>query len=91
MTTEIGRQPWIVQGQLLTVDGVSPSVTTGEVATTLAILLVIYTGVFVAWFLVVRGIVRRGPAPVAAGVETGQESAVQPLEGGAAGMEEGTS
>jgi cytochrome bd ubiquinol oxidase subunit I len=88
MTTEIGRQPWIVQGQLLTVDGVSPSVTTGEVATTLAILLVIYTGVFVAWFHVMRGIVRKGPAPAAAGVEAGQESAVQLLEGGPPRMEE---
>jgi cytochrome d ubiquinol oxidase subunit I len=62
MTTEIGRQPWIVQGQLRTVDAVSPTVSTSEVATTLAILVVIYTGVFIAWLHVVRGIVRKGPA-----------------------------
>ena len=65
MTTEIGRQPWIVQGQLRTVDAVSSTVSTGEVATTLAILVVIYTGVFVAWLHVVRGIVRKGPVPAA--------------------------
>jgi cytochrome bd ubiquinol oxidase subunit I len=64
MTTEVGRQPWIVQGQLRTVDAVSSTVSTGQVATTLAILAVIYTGVAVAWFRVVRGIVRKGPAPL---------------------------
>ena len=62
MTTEVGRQPWIVQGQLRTADAVSSTVSTGQVATTLAILAVIYTGVFVAWLHVVRGIVRKGPA-----------------------------
>jgi cytochrome d ubiquinol oxidase subunit I len=65
MTTEIGRQPWIVQGQLRTVDAVSATVSTGEVATTLAILVVIYTGVFVVWLHVMRGIVRKGPLPAA--------------------------
>jgi cytochrome bd ubiquinol oxidase subunit I len=62
MTTEVGRQPWIVQGLLRTSDGVSSTVSTGEVATTLAILAVIYSGVFIAWLHVVRGIVRNGPA-----------------------------
>ncbi len=33
--TEMGRQPWIVQGLLQTKDGVSPSVGTGEVLVTL--------------------------------------------------------
>jgi len=61
MTTEVGRQPWIVQGQLRTADAVSATVSTGEVATTLAILVVIYTGVFIVWLHVVRGIVRAGP------------------------------
>ena len=79
MTTEMGRQPWIVQGQLRTVDAVSSTVTTGQVAATLAILAVIYTGVFVVWLRVVRGIVRRGPAPeseaaVAGAVEYGAAS-----------------
>lgn len=69
MTTEMGRQPWIVQGQLRTVDAVSSTVSTGEVATTLAILAVIYTGVFIAWLHVVRGIVRKGPEAA-----TGDES-----------------
>jgi cytochrome d ubiquinol oxidase subunit I len=61
MTTEIGRQPWIVQGQLRTADAVSTTVSTGEVATTLAIFTVIYAVLFVVWLHVVRGIVRKGP------------------------------
>jgi cytochrome d ubiquinol oxidase subunit I len=62
MTTEIGRQPWIVQGQLRTSDAVSATVGAGTVATTLAIFAVIYAVLFVAWLRVVRGIVRKGPA-----------------------------
>jgi cytochrome d ubiquinol oxidase subunit I len=65
MSTEIGRQPWIVQGQLRTADAVSPTVSTGEVATTLAILVFIYTAVFIVWLHLVRGMVRRGPSSVA--------------------------
>ena len=33
--TEIGRQPWVVYGELLVRDGVSPGVSAGEVLTTL--------------------------------------------------------
>jgi cytochrome d ubiquinol oxidase subunit I len=74
-TTEMGRQPWIVQGQLRTVDAVSPTVSTGEIATTLAILVAIYTGVLIAWFVVFRGIIRKGPAPVAVGGEEAASTA----------------
>jgi cytochrome d ubiquinol oxidase subunit I len=82
MTTEMGRQPWIVQGQLRTADAVSSTVSTGEVATTLAILVVIYTGVLVAWLHVVRGIVRKGPAPAAAaGDATGSSAPLTELSG----------
>jgi cytochrome d ubiquinol oxidase subunit I len=61
MTTEVGRQPWIVQGQLRTADAVSATVSTGEVATTLAIFAAVYAALFVVWLQVVRRIVRRGP------------------------------
>jgi cytochrome d ubiquinol oxidase subunit I len=74
ITTEAGRQPWIVQGQLRTADAVSPTVSTGEVATTLAILMVIYTGILIAWLYVMRGIVRKGPSPIAVGREEAESS-----------------
>ncbi len=42
MLTENGRQPWIVQGLMKTADGVSPSVSTAELVTSLAV----FYGVF---------------------------------------------
>jgi len=44
IVTEIGRQPWAVYGELLVEDGVSPSVSTGEVLTTLIGFTVLYGG-----------------------------------------------
>jgi cytochrome d ubiquinol oxidase subunit I len=40
--TEMGRQPWIVYGQQLTSAGVSPNVSTFEVATTLTVFTLLY-------------------------------------------------
>jgi cytochrome d ubiquinol oxidase subunit I len=42
MLTENGRQPWLVQGLMLTSDGVSPSVSTGEVVTSLLVFVVVF-------------------------------------------------
>jgi cytochrome d ubiquinol oxidase subunit I len=40
--TEMGRQPWIVFGQLRTAAGVSPSVSAGEALTSLTVLTLLY-------------------------------------------------
>jgi cytochrome bd ubiquinol oxidase subunit I len=40
--TEMGRQPWLVFGQLRTAAGVSPSVSAGEVLTSLIVFTVLY-------------------------------------------------
>jgi len=40
--TEIGRQPWIVQGLMLTKNGVSPSVSTTNVVISLVIFVLVY-------------------------------------------------
>ncbi|HEY3009080.1 MAG TPA: cytochrome ubiquinol oxidase subunit I [Micromonosporaceae bacterium] len=40
--TEMGRQPWVVFGQMRTANGVSPSVSTGEVVTSLAGFTLLY-------------------------------------------------
>jgi len=60
MTTEIGRQPWIVQGELRTADAISTNVAAGQVATTLSIFVVIYALLFATWLQVVRRTVRKG-------------------------------
>ena len=60
-TAEIGRQPWVVYGLLRTKDAVTPSLTTGDVLTSLIIYVVVY------WLFVSFGIyyiyklLREGP------------------------------
>jgi len=86
MTAEIGRQPWVVQGQLRTTDAVSPTVSTSQVATTLAVFIVLYAVLFYFWLVVVRRIVRRGPDEVhieSAVSPTAAESLVTPVVGSA--------
>ncbi len=62
--TEVGRQPWIVQGLLRTSDGVSPVVSAGEVWTTLGLFGLIYLILFIAWLRIFLGIIREGPDDV---------------------------
>jgi len=62
--TEVGRQPWIVQGLLRTTDGVSPVVSAGEVWTTLVLFGLIYLTLFIAWLRIFLGIIRKGPEDV---------------------------
>ena len=60
MTTEIGRQPWIVYGVMRTVDGVSPhSVST--LAISLALFIVVYLFVFGLGVAYVLRLIRKGP------------------------------
>ncbi|MDD7938026.1 cytochrome ubiquinol oxidase subunit I [Actinomycetospora lutea] len=61
--TEMGRQPWVVYGQLRTADGVSPTVGLGSVLTSVIVFTLLY-GVLavVEGWLVVRT-VKAGPAP----------------------------
>ena len=42
LLTESGRQPWIVQGLMLTEKGVSPSVSSWQIATSLLVFLLLY-------------------------------------------------
>jgi cytochrome bd ubiquinol oxidase subunit I len=59
--TEMGRQPWVVQGLMLTEQGVSPTTSTGEVVISLTVYTLLY-GVLagVAGWLFVRT-AREGP------------------------------
>ena len=51
LLTENGRQPWVVQGLLLTEDGNSPSVSLTEVAVSLGIFVVLYLVLGIVWAL----------------------------------------
>ncbi len=55
LLTENGRQPWVVQGLLLTKDGNSPSVSLTEVALSLGTFWVLYVVLGIVWgFLMLR-------------------------------------
>jgi cytochrome d ubiquinol oxidase subunit I len=64
--TEVGRQPWVVYGHLLTADAVSPSLHTAHVATSLAVYIVAYIVIFGGGLLLLRRLVQRGPDPATA-------------------------
>ncbi|MES2711588.1 MAG: cytochrome ubiquinol oxidase subunit I [Pseudomonadota bacterium] len=57
--TEIGRQPWLVTGVLTTAQAVGP-VPAGSVATTLAMYLVLYAGLLVAFIMAIFRLAKKG-------------------------------
>jgi cytochrome bd-type quinol oxidase subunit 1 len=66
LLTENGRQPWIVQGIMLTKNGVSPSIDTTTVAISLILFLVLYGTLAVVDFVLMRRYARKEisePAP----------------------------
>lgn len=77
MLTENGRQPWIVQGLMKTVNGVSPSVTSADIWISLVVFVVIYLllGAADAFLMIHYGRRQLGESPDedggGAGVATG--------------------
>jgi cytochrome d ubiquinol oxidase subunit I len=67
--TEMGRQPWIVFGQQLTSNGVSPGVSSWEVAITLVGFTLLYGGLAVVEMGLLRKQIRAGLPAVAASYE----------------------
>ncbi len=59
--TEMGRQPWVVYGELRTADGVSPSVSTWEVVLSLGGFTLVYLVLLVVTIGLIHRQVRTGP------------------------------
>jgi cytochrome d ubiquinol oxidase subunit I len=59
MLTENGRQPWLVQGLMLTEDGVSSSVSTAEVAISIAVFVAIFIVVGWVWVMLMSRYARK--------------------------------
>jgi cytochrome d ubiquinol oxidase subunit I len=59
-TTETGRQPWTVYGLMRTADSVSPSLTTADVALSLAGYMVVYLIMFPAGVMLMARVVNKG-------------------------------
>ncbi|HEY0000668.1 MAG TPA: cytochrome ubiquinol oxidase subunit I, partial [Actinoplanes sp.] len=57
--TETARQPWIAFGISTVADGISPGLTTAEVATSLAGFTVIYGALAIVWFRLIRHLARQ--------------------------------
>lgn len=66
MTAEVGRQPWIVYGLMMTSKGVSLGVSSTDVILSLGAILVVYTLLFFLWIYSLRKEIIRGPAPAPA-------------------------
>ncbi|WP_246985497.1 cytochrome ubiquinol oxidase subunit I [Halorientalis marina] len=61
IVTEVGRQPWVIQGVMRTTDGVSPGLTGAEATLTLAGFALGYLALLGLYTYVVVRIVRAGP------------------------------
>jgi cytochrome d ubiquinol oxidase subunit I len=62
MTTELGRQPWLIYGLLRIEDGVSPLLSTGNVLFTLLGFAGMYAIASLLYVLVMARLIARGPA-----------------------------
>ncbi len=61
--TEVGRQPWTVYGLFRTAQSVSPSLTSRDVAISLAGYMLVYLLVYPSGLLLMLRVVRKGPGP----------------------------
>ena len=83
ITAEVGRQPWVVYPStsgpdgvsLLTNDAISQSVSAPELLVTLALFLVVYVFLMVAWARVMGRFIKEGPVAKAAVAKAGAEGA----------------
>jgi cytochrome d ubiquinol oxidase subunit I len=68
MTAEVGRQPWIVQGLMMTSQGVSPGVSAADVWVSLIGILLVYALLFFLWIYALTKEIGRGPEAAVAEV-----------------------
>jgi cytochrome bd ubiquinol oxidase subunit I len=83
ITTEVGRQPWVVYGYLRTADAVSPVLTAGHVLLSFAAYAAVYAIIFGSGVYYLVRIVQRGilELPHAAAQPMRTERPARPLSG----------
>jgi cytochrome d ubiquinol oxidase subunit I len=79
VTAEVGRQPYVIYGQLRTADAVTPALTAGSVATTLLLFMVTYAIVFTGGVYYMVRLVQRGPEAPPADHDSPHKTARRPL------------
>ena len=62
VSTEIGRQPWMVYKIIKTIDSTSLTVNSFKLITTLSILSLIYIVISIVFFAIIKRIIDIGPA-----------------------------
>jgi cytochrome d ubiquinol oxidase subunit I len=75
VTTEVGRQPWVVYGHLRTADAVTPSLTGPDIIVSLAAYVVVYAVIFGAGLYYLIRLVQRGVPDALAETSADQRSA----------------
>ena len=61
IVTEVGRQPWIVWGELLTEDGISLAVSSTDLLLTIAVFILFYLFILIAYLRITLRFVKAGP------------------------------
>ncbi len=61
IAAEVGRQPWVVYGELRTADAVSGSVVGGQVLASIIMFSLIYSLLFGLWIYLLRKQFEKGP------------------------------
>jgi len=61
VATEVGRQPWVVYGELRTADAVSAAVGTDQVSGSIVLFGLIYIALVVLWLVVMNEKIQHGP------------------------------
>ena len=79
VTTEVGRQPYVVYGLMRTAEAASPTVTGGGVATSLSLFALAYLVVFGAGTYYILRLLRHGPGRVAVPSEGAARQPMRPL------------
>jgi cytochrome d ubiquinol oxidase subunit I len=77
--TEAGRQPWAVFGLLTTANSVSPTVSRGEVLTSLIALTLLYGGLAVIEIRLMLTYIRKGAEPLPTSTDDDQSDPDRPL------------
>ena len=61
IAAEVGRQPWVVYGELRTKDAISVTVPAWQILTSLIMFIVVYSGLFALWIYALRRKIIKGP------------------------------
>jgi cytochrome d ubiquinol oxidase subunit I len=76
VASEVGRQPWVVQGILRTSDAYSRTLPAPQVLGVIVLFALVYVLIFVVWLRLLNRLIQRGPEVPAVGGTNGDAGAV---------------